>query len=166
MISDHNNPGRGPLGRHLINGHLGESLLEQFIADFGLSEPAAIEMIAWFEEKAPRAHAHDGNHGQELRRLRELFYTILEQTLLAAPAEAQLTLKMILWRSGLPFADDLIANQSPADWCRPAGITKQACFKQANEIGDRLGFPRRPDQRDAIARAKMSTKRLQPKPKQ
>lgn len=167
------NPGRGELGRLLVEQiadphapHDGlaaapaaeAGLLTAFMAEFGHSETAAIEYLEWFQEHTSRFTAD-----RDAADHQKVMFDIFSELILQPLHRTHWTLYMLLYNSELPFADQLINYETPADWHRRMGISKQMAYKLTEELRIRLNFPRRTTQRDAAARARMKRARFGPK---
>jgi len=140
------------------------SLLEMRMKDWGENEDVAMEQLEWFQEKATALVTVPvaGGNDSMMTALFDLFRDLLDPPI---SASTKYLVKFYLWRCEMPLADTLLNFETPANWWRDLGVSKQMCFKMANEFCDRMNLPRRSNQRDARARKKMSLKRLAPKDK-
>jgi len=139
------------------------SLLEQRMKDWGESREVSQEQLEWFQENAMSlVEKSSGANGQNTltTALFDLFAALLNPPV---KAPAKFLIRCYLWRCEMPLADALINYESPANWWRGLGVSKQMCFKLANQFCDFLKLPRRSNQRDLKSRQKMSRKRLEPK---
>ena len=145
--------------RHQIELEV-NTLLERRIKDWGESQDVAQENLEWFQETAMALVDKPENGDAMGTAVFDLFAALLDPPV---TAPVKYLVKFYLWRCEMPLADTLLNFETPANWHRDMGISKQMCFKLANEFCDFMKLPRRSNQRDAKSRRKMATKRLAPK---
>lgn len=135
----------------------GSALLTKRMVDFGESEATAMENLEWYQEAMAAAVASGAQtSGQDAFGMTAKWFEIAaKMAQFKTPKDFYFGWKMLLWRMNQPIFDDLLNHQTPADWWRPMGISKEMAYRKANELGDALGLPRRDDQRSIESRAKM-----------
>ncbi len=132
------------------------NLFQKFAAEFPHIERAELAEIAqFFRENMVRRGASGGNPLGVQVALLDLLAQFIECGLKNNVLENLL----ICWVLNNRHVDDLMGNQTPADWWRASGKSKYMCYKLAESIRKKLGLPRRDDQRSDKTRAKQSAKR-------
>ena len=144
-------------------------LVTQYCADFNVGYDEALEIFEWFEENA---QVHRGANpdiqkalqaveasGAEVKRMRGQIFDLAKAILCFDPSQIFFDVRRLFWRLDWLLVDDLLGKEGPAVWARKENISKEMSFRRANEIGDRLNWPRRRDQRSEEAKEKMSLAR-------
>jgi hypothetical protein len=147
-----------PSNESHLGGGRGE-FLEQLQRDFSLTEPEAIELLAFCEENIGQKISRPVVNGAKyaVDPLRVKLLDLIELLLEVVKGNAcEQRVKAVFWCIGDAAVDDSLGHWCPAEGARREGVKKYTMYKAADGFAERLGLPPRDDQRSDESREKMS----------
>ena len=132
-----------------------ESLLAGCCRELGVSEPMAIDIIGWSEERF--GVPINGSGGSSIM---ESFISIEQMArCLLKFKQPYMPMRVLFWALDSRVLDDALGHVSPTEIAKQCGCTKQNVAKTFSVIQAELNLQPRKTQRTAEARHKMSVKR-------
>ena len=135
------------------DGRDGETLIHECCSDLAVSETRAIEILSWAEEKFTVPVHSVSSPAQYIVSMEKFARCMMSFR------NAWLGNRLLLYSLNSPAMDDVLNHQSPSDFCRQAGCTRQNGNILLKQIQTELGLPARNGQRTVESRQKMSQKR-------
>ena len=134
------------------DGRDGESLLTECCHELGVSEPIAIAICEWSQEKfGVPIRTLSATHSQVSM---EMFARCLLKY-----KKPYMPLRVAFWAMGAPELDNALGRPTLTEIARQCGCTKANVQKTCRDIQTELNLPPRKDQRTMEARQRMSNKR-------